>query len=559
VSICIYCGQDHGATVRVCPKTGKAIGTAESSQKTLFGVGSAPVPPIEPSRKQVSAPVSLPPPKPVPAGNQSSALALGKTMFGVAPAPASSKPVPAPPSKPVASPARPAAPTRVANPRPAPTPRLPTEQEARDNPDLVITLDLTPAPASAPPPVQGPVGTPVVQPAAVFAEAPIDLPSLLPSDFPGPPGAAAPTSSPGSRDSQAQAAPAATTDLPPVGMGRRFVLPDPQDPPTIKRARPATGARLADRLMADARNVLTLLAWALGTYLRAPKPLLLLAAFLIVPASVVQSCALAGIAPGTPASTLAANAGTVDFSKLKAELAARVHDSQLRGEMDKQAAAELAALTSVEAARVPVAPNPLDSGSTWLWSALALLVEGLLLFGLAFPIACGTLAIAVVDEQRGARVPVFADIWPILFARSELIMLSLVPAALLTALGYALFVIPGLIASVSFLFVPHVVLFEKKDGRAALSRSIELVRRDATRVVLTFLAFALAGFATTVVTDIAFSVSGSRAVMFLRFLVGDLLVVAVFPIPALALARIYLESRSRAGATPERLAQAVRS
>jgi hypothetical protein len=41
--------------------------------------------------------------------------------------------------------------------------------------------------------------------------------------------------------------------------------------------------------------------------------------------------------------------------------------------------------------------------------------------------------------------------------------------------------------------------------------------------------------------------------------VGALLLLAVLPVPALALARIYFDARARAGATAERLSRAARS
>jgi hypothetical protein len=561
VSICIYCGQDHAASVRICPKTGKAIGVAPAAQKTLFGIGAAIMPPVETSsaKDAPSVPVSLPPPKPVPTGNQSNALALGKTMFGVpAGPPAGSATGPTSGS---ASPPQPTLPTTPAKPKPAAMPRLPTEQEARDNPDLVISLDFTPTPAPMPvtprepptprrepvlrrePVAPEPAVNPVMRPEAVFSETPIDLPSVVE------PIRRSKTDANGAGDP-------VPMDLPPVGKGKRFVLPEPKH---AAPASPGEGqASGSGGVLADARSVWALLGWALGTYLRKPKSFFLLAALLVLPAAVVQSCGLAGVAPVAPAKALDPSVGTVDFSKLKADLAARVRDSQLRGDIDKQAAAELAALAAMEAAHVPTGHATVE-GSSWLWSALGLLLQGLLMFGLAFPIAAGLLAVAAVDDIRGAKTPTFSELWPILLTRGELFLITLLPAAMVAALGYALLVLPGLCASVLFLFLPHVVLFEKKDGRVALSRSIELVRKDITRVVLTFLAFALAALATALVTRVVFSVSDSRAITFLRFLVGDVLVVAIFPVPALVLARLYLDSRSRAGATPERLAQAARS
>jgi hypothetical protein len=190
---------------------------------------------------------------------------------------------------------------------------------------------------------------------------------------------------------------------------------------------------------------------------------------------------------------------------------------------------------------------------------LALLIQGLLLFGLAFPVACGALAIATADKQGGAALPGIGDLWPILLARGELFLLSLVPAAVLVAVGNALFVLPGLLLSVLFVFIPHAVLFEKREGRAALTRSIELVRSDAIRVALGFLSFALLGFAAATLTELVLPTSGSRAVVFLHFVASDLLTIAILPVPAMVLARIYIDLRSRTGANPERLSRAARA
>jgi hypothetical protein len=513
VSICTHCGQEHDASLRICPKTGKAIGpAAAAAQKTLFGVPSALFPPLPESRKVIPpTAASLPPPRPLPASNRSDALALGKTMFGVAPSPPKAPP-------------------------PAAAIRLPTEAEARENPDLVISLDLTP-PAGIQAQTAGHAAN--VAPGIVSDEAPVDLSRIESPPAPpeGPP-----------------------TDLPPPGKGKPFALPQPKEgggPGQPGRGRSGT---FAHRLAADAKSALDLFQWALTTYLRKPGPLFLLVAMLILPASVLQSCLLAGVARGPDSSALALRVSTVDFSARKAALAARIQASQVRGEIDRQAAAELAALTAVETVPLPEAKFGDDAlVGGWLGQGLALLIQGLLLFGLAFPIACGALAIATADYQGGAALPSLGDIWPILLARGELFLVSLVPAALLVAVGHALFVVPGLVLGVLFVFVPHVVLFEKRGGRPALARSIELVKSDSIRVVIAFLLFALLGFLAATLTQLLLPASGSRAVVFLHFIVSDLLSVAILPVPALVLARIYLDLRAPTGAGPERLSRAARA
>jgi hypothetical protein len=349
------------------------------------------------------------------------------------------------------------------------------------------------------------------------------------------------------------------TDLPKPGSGRRFALPDP---PASAVADPASGSgqqpadSFAGRLAHDVKSVIDLLSWASTLYLGQPKHFFLLAAFLVLPASILQSCLVAGIA--SRATRLAPSVVTVDFSARKAELAARIQESQARGQFDRQAAAELAALTAVETAHVPLPGVEVRESAGWVRERLALFIQGLLILGLAFPVACGTLAIALFDRERGAPLPALADVWPILVSRGELFLISLLPAALLVAVGNALFVLPGLVLSVLFLFVPHVVLFEKKGGRGALQRSIELTKSDPIRAVLTFVTFALAGAAVAVFTELLLPTSGSRAVAFLHFIACDLLAVAVLPIPALVLARIYLDLRARSGSSPEDLSRAAR-
>ncbi len=482
MSICIHCGQDHAASLRVCPTTGKAIGAqAPSAQKTLFGVPASFAPPAPKTAKSTPS-VSMPPPRPLPPSNQSSALALGKTMFGVSPSSVKSPPTGAPPL------------------------RLPTEAEARDNPDLVISLDLTPTPSAK---GETSASTSETAPIALDTGTPVDLPGVdIPAHANGDPGRAATEGTP--------------TDLPPPGKGKPFVLPQPANAAASGEAGRAKSESFPERLTTDARSVLDLFQWAVGAYLRKTAPFFILAAMLVLPASILQSCLLAGVARGPDTSALALSAATVDFSARKATLAARIQASQARGEIDKQAAAELAALTRVETTQVHVPDEKPGEGGGWLREKLALLIQGLLLFGLAFPVACGALAIATADTQGGAALPNPGDVWPVLLARGELFLVSLIPAALLVAVGNALFVLPGLVLSVLFVFVPHVVLFEKRGGRPALSRSIELVRNDAVRVALAFLSFALLGFVAATLTELVLPTSSSRAVVFLHFIASDL-------------------------------------
>lgn len=555
MSICIYCGQDHLPGLGLCPKTGKTLGNgAQTSNKTLFGVApAAAIPsraPAAASRKLTPVAVSLPPPKPA-----TPTAALAKTMFGTAPSPS-----PAPSAKPLAAPAKPSA----APGAPA-APRLPTAQEARDNPDLVISLDVTPPagyPAKATPSPRAPI-TPAVKPARPATEArslrepPMPAPPAR-EEKKGPPpvdlsfdidlGAVGP---PPERERPPTVE--APVDLPPAGAGQRFMLPQPID--ETARRTPAESSRMGR----DARLVWELTRWATGNYLRNLKPLLLLTAFLILPASIMQSCLLAATVAVPEATAVTRLGATVDFSARKAELAQKIQLSQVRGLVDNKAVAELAALNSVESTVVPLPQAKAPTGHGWLRARLASLIQGFLLLGLALPLALAALGLATVDQHGGAALPAFSDVWAVLVGRAEMFLVSLLPAALLVALGHALFVVPGLLLNLLLIFLPYVVLFERRAGREALSRSLDLVRTDARRAILAFLLFGAVGFVAAVLAELVFPPSGSRAVVFVHYLLADSLAMLVFPVPALVLARLYLDIRARTGALAERLSRAARS
>lgn len=473
-----------------------------------------------------------------------------KTMFGVPPAPipvgARHDAAPASRSSFAATILTPSA--RLPSPK-NPLPRLPSAEEARQNPNLVISLDVTPPPGQ-PSPTHARGNAADVATSLAGPNTTADVPGeAIPVDLPPAAGSGIPV----------ERAEGPLTDLPSSGRAPRVALPDLPDSTRADAsgasARRAAGS-LAERLAANVKSIIELLAWAATTYLRSPKAYFLLAALLVMPASILQSCLVAGVVSRT--TSLPAHLATVDFSARKAELAARIQESQARGQIDQLAVAELATLTAAETAHGPVPSVKPNSGASWVRIRLALLIQGLLVLGLAFPMACGALAIAFFDQQSGAAMPAFADIWPILLARGELILVSLLPAALLVALGNALFVLPGLLMSVLFLYLPHVVLFEKKGGRLALRRSIDLTKSDPIRTVLTFMAFALAGAAVALLTELLLPTSGSRAVAFLHFIACDFIAVAVLPIPALVLARLYLDLRGRT-TSALRLSHAARS
>jgi hypothetical protein len=103
-----------------------------------------------------------------------------------------------------------------------------------------------------------------------------------------------------------------------------------------------------------------------------------------------------------------------------------------------------------------------------------------------------------------------------------------------------------------------VVLFERAAGKAALLRSMALVRMDVVRVIVVALATAALSAAVFGLADLAMPESSRRIMVFLRVFLGDLLLIVSLPVPALAAARLYLDLRGREGVDAAALARAAR-
>ena len=92
----------------------------------------------------------------------------------------------------------------------------------------------------------------------------------------------------------------------------------------------------------------------------------------------------------------------------------------------------------------------------------------------------------------------------------------------------------------------------------AMRRSMNLVKADLLRVILLLLSFVLAGFLIGAFVGLFAGATDSRALAFVRSIVGDVLVMAVFPIPSLAIARIYLDLRKNEGMSPGAIARSAK-
>jgi hypothetical protein len=312
------------------------------------------------------------------------------------------------------------------------------------------------------------------------------------------------------------------------------------------------------RAWADAAAALSLLAETTTLYRRTWRPLLLLVAILLLPAAAAKSCMVAAVTgSATPDPLRDVSDATVDFSRVKQELTRRAQASHAAGKLDKAALAELAALETVAAASTVAVETPSQVAAAARLIA-AVLVTGLLVFGLAVPLAYAILTVALVDQRAGAPLPSFMDVGVLLWRRRLRLVTALLPAAAIVALGSVLFVGPGLVAAVLLVFVPVVVLFERAAGKAALLRSVALVRADAVRVIVVALAATLLSAAAFMLADLVMPGSSRRILVFLRVFLGDLLMIVSLPVPALAMASLYVDLRGREGVDAVALARAAR-
>jgi hypothetical protein len=125
--------------------------------------------------------------------------------------------------------------------------------------------------------------------------------------------------------------------------------------------------------------------------------------------------------------------------------------------------------------------------------------------------------------------------------RAGPLLATIIPAAGLTAIGLVLWVIPGLVVAFCFALVAQVAVIEGLKGAPALRRSVELVGADWLRIALLLAVFGALTWAARLLADL---VVPDRAV-FMTQLIGDLLTLAVMPLPLIAAALLYFDLRRR--------------
>lgn len=304
---------------------------------------------------------------------------------------------------------------------------------------------------------------------------------------------------------------------------------------------------------APEKGVADILVEAFRLYRLHAKALLVTCALLFVPASLVKSFALAAIAGPTAdvASTALADfqALTKQVAETRGELAdarARHADAQTIARLQAE---EQALVQDMTARTVAAARDRVGSVGVFVLGLLGTLVTAFFLYGIVVPLTNGALTIAVADRVLGGNAG-WREIWMLLLRRLGMLLSALLPAALVIALGFVCFVIPGMVMAFLFAFVSPVVLVEGIGGRAALRRSIDLVRSDWLRTALVVFVF---GIINTAARILANAVTPHSAV-FLDSFIGDLLMMVLLPVPVLGAVLLYLDiRRKREGFTSARL------
>jgi hypothetical protein len=301
--------------------------------------------------------------------------------------------------------------------------------------------------------------------------------------------------------------------------------------PTVPEKPPAP----AEKGLAD------LLAEAFRLYRGHARPMLLICALLFVPMSFAKSCAVSALLG--PKVAAASAAEVVDLAR-SAEASRQALSDAYAHEADaatitrlqleyKKRLEELSGQAGHIAGGVP------GRFTLWVLALLAGLLSALA-FATTVQLVSGALTIAVADRLQGGHAG-WIESWMLLVGRLAGLLAAAVPAAGLIAIGMALWVIPGLVVAFCFALVAPIAVVEGKGGSAALRRSVELVGADWLRVALLLGVFAALTWAARLIADWVIPDSA----IFLTQVVGDLLTLALIPLPLIAGTLLYFDIRRR--------------
>ncbi len=160
----------------------------------------------------------------------------------------------------------------------------------------------------------------------------------------------------------------------------------------------------------------------------------------------------------------------------------------------------------------------------------------------------------VADRARAGTIG-WQQAWGVVLQNLGSLVLTTFLVVLGVAVGLVFCVLPGLLFSLLAALAVPVVLLEKKSGVGAIQRSVELVRKDWVRVVVVLVVFAILQACASLLGGLLIP---SRFYFF-HLLLGDLLSIAVLPIPIIGLVLLYQDILRTRLNLPESQLQAQRA
>ena len=321
-----------------------------------------------------------------------------------------------------------------------------------------------------------------------------------------------------------------------------MLLPFSEKEATRDRNRRVLNAPAARRPRARKRRG-RFLGEAFQLYRNHAQALLLTCALLFVPASLVKSCALAvvlgpTVAAFNPTEELQSIARDAETARQAlADAYARQADPETIARLQRENRQRLDHVTE---RALGAARGTFGNMGVFFLGILGTLITAFFLYGIIVPLTNGALTISVADRILGGQAG-WREVWMLLFRRLDKLLGAVIPAGLLIALGTVCLVIPGLVLAFLFIFVSPVVLVEGLSGRAALRRSVELVKSDWLRVALVALVFGVLHAVASMLAGLLIP----HSAIFMDSLISDLITMVLLPIPVLGTALLYFDIRRK--------------
>jgi hypothetical protein len=158
--------------------------------------------------------------------------------------------------------------------------------------------------------------------------------------------------------------------------------------------------------------------------------------------------------------------------------------------------------------------------------------------------------VVVADRARAGTMG-WQGAWRVVLANLGSLVVTSLMVMIGVAVGLVFCILPGLVFSLFAALTIPVLLLEKKSGTAAIRRSVDMVKADWVRVIIVLVLF---GILQAITAWVGGLLVPSRF-YFLHMLVGDLVSIAVLPIPIIGLVLLYQDiARSKLNVPEETLA-----